>query len=209
MAVARASMRASDLCRSRRTMRHAIAASTRTAIASVIVRAINTSTSELRHSPPAFNSRDNASSEGKLHGHFDDHIDRFAETPGRGKLPVSNGAYGAFVESRTEPSQHPDVADGAVVPDDNLQDHVTGHAAPSRLVGVLGLDLVKKPRRIDAAACTERASTRAAARTLPKTRTKPRTGAILVWRLWMPLARNDGHRRDKCPGRQGLRIWRR
>src|SRR5688572_2927702 len=106
----------------------------------------------------------------ELHRHFDDDVDRLATPARRRELPLAHGSHRPLIETGAQALQDGDVADAAIAAHDDLEDHVTGNPAPSRIVGVIRLDLAEQPWRVDTAARTERSAAGAAARAVADTR---------------------------------------
>src|SRR5207249_4875872 len=92
----------------------------------------------------------------------DVHRDPFA--PRRVEPPLFHRADRALVEPRAEALQHVHLADAAVAPHDDLEQHVARDAAPPRVLCIFRLHLVKQPRRLDAAAWPVRPAAGASAR---------------------------------------------
>ena len=88
-----------------------------------------------------------SSSQPELDRDFDEHVDRRAEPARRREAPLPDGVDRALVEPGAEALHDAHGADAAVAPDDDLEHDVAGEAAPARLLGVVGLDLVKDGRR--------------------------------------------------------------
>jgi hypothetical protein len=99
----------------------------------------------------------------ELDGDFDDHVHGRA-VPLRGREPpLAHGLDGALIESAIEPAPHTHVADRAVAPHDDFEQHFAADSAPPGVVGVIGFDFAQQSWRLDACARAERPSTLATA----------------------------------------------
>jgi hypothetical protein len=114
----------------------------------------------------------------ELYGHFDQYVDRGAKPAGRRETPLPNGFDSPLVEPGTETLHDAHGTDTAIGSDDDFEYDVAGQASPSRLLRVVGLDLVQNGRRRDAAArpIGPPASSAAAAVADPGTRSFPDAG---------------------------------
>src|SRR5262245_34283910 len=134
MSAASAATRASDRNRSSRDARHAIALMR-------IARSVERNVTAKRVM---------ALPQPEFHGDFDEHVDRHTLSMRRREAPLPDGLYRAFVETGAESLQNSRLADGAVTPDDDFENDLTGEPALPRLLGVIRLDFAQEAGRLDA-----------------------------------------------------------
>src|SRR5262245_29861024 len=93
-----------------------------------------------------------SSAQPELDSDFHDDVHGDAQPIRGSETPLSHGLNGSVVETGTQPVQQLHIADGAVAPDDDLEDHFTSEAPAPRLFRVVGFYLAEKTRRRDSAA---------------------------------------------------------
>ena len=103
---------------------------------------------------------------------FDQHVDRRAEPPRGREPPLTHRVHCALVEPGAQALHDADRPDTTVAPDDDLEHHITREAAPPRILGVVGLDLLQDGRGGDAAARTVRTAAGSAAAAIADARSR-------------------------------------
>src|SRR5262249_9119279 len=98
---------------------------------------------------------------------FDDDVNGHTLPLRRRKAPLPHRLNRAIVQAATKSVDHPDVSNCTVAPDDNFKCYLACESALTRLFGVVRLDLVQEPRRLNAAARTVRSAAGAAAASRP------------------------------------------
>jgi hypothetical protein len=91
-------------------------------------------------------------------GDVDDHVHGRAVSFRGRETPLADRLDGALIEPAVEPAKQPDVADGTITPDDDLELHGALDPTTPRIVRVRPLDFAEQPRRLNPGTGPVRAS---------------------------------------------------